>query len=303
MEFTILLMDDEAEILGLLSRALQNEGHQVITACDGKKGVKKFQTHNPDLVITDVKMPFKNGLDVLREIRQLNSEIDIIILTGHSDEATAIECLRNGAYDYLTKPLEDMEVFFSAVDRALSKRQQSLEKNKLIRQLAEMSVSDPLTELYNYRQLQLFLDEEIDRSQRYGRVFSVFMIDIDHFKSVNDIFGHPFGDYVLKQMAILCCNIFRKTDHVCRYGGEEFFILLPETPRQEAVVPGQRLVDTLQKYIFNCDGQQTQITISLGGACFPEHAIKKIELVSLADQALYTAKKTGRNKMVFYTTG
>ncbi len=145
MEATILLIDDEEEILALLSKALQTEGYNVITAPDGQKGVDEFKNNKPDLVVTDVKMPIKNGLEVLEEIKQLDPEIDIIILTGHSDESTAIDCLRNGAYDYLTKPLEDIEVFFSAINRAIYKREQDLKNRQLIKQLEEMANSDPLT--------------------------------------------------------------------------------------------------------------------------------------------------------------
>ena len=301
MDFTILIMDDEPGILNLLSSALQREGYNVITASDGEKGVKQFQIHNPDLVVTDIKMPRKGGLEVLCEVKKINPEIDVIILTGHSDESTAIECLRQGAYDYLTKPLEDIDVFFSAIERAAFKRKQSLENRRLVRQLEEMSVKDPLTGLYNYRKLQNLLDDEIFRAQRYGKIFSVFMIDIDFFKSINDNFGHLFGDYVLKKLAELCSGIFRRTDHLCRYGGEEFFVVLPETPEKQAINPGRRLIEALQDKTFELDGQKTKITVSLGGATFPEHGKQKMDLIRSADDALYMAKKGGRNRMVFST--
>ncbi len=127
------------------------------------------------------------------------------------------------------------------------------------------------------------------------------MLDIDHFKAVNDTFGHPFGDFVLKKLADLCCKNFREIDRVYRYGGEEFFILLPETSKEEAIGPSQRLLETVRQQVFNYDGQQAQITISLGGVNFTDHASEKIDLIRLADQALYQAKETGRDKMVFHS--
>ena len=121
MNEKILVIDDEEDILKLLSSVLGSEGYEVVTAMDGQEGVERFHETDPDLIVTDVKMPRKNGLQLLKEIKDAGSDVDVIILTGHSDEATAIDCLRNGAYDYLVKPLEDIDVLLAAV-RGLSKK-------------------------------------------------------------------------------------------------------------------------------------------------------------------------------------
>lgn len=301
MKERILIVDDEQDILDLLTAALKSEGYEVLSALDGAEGIKLFKKGKPDLIITDVKMPGKNGLDVLRAVKDSESDVDVIILTGHSDEVTAIDCLRNGAYDYLLKPLEEIDILFATIERAIAKRL-LIQKNKhLLKQLEEMAIKDPLTNLYNFRYLHKHLDEEISRCERYGRVTSVFLLDLDHFKSVNDTYGRLFGDHVLRKVSeLMRCNK-RMTDSLYRYGGEEFFIILPETSAKEAMPVAERFMDVIRNHCFQCDGQRTNITISIGGAFCPGQAKDKTELIRNADQALYKAKETGRDRVVFFS--
>jgi len=299
MKEKILVIDDEAEIRSLLSEVLQEEGFEVFDAADGVEGLEMFHTINPDLVITDVKMPRKDGLAVLKGVKDAGSDIDVIILTGHSDEATAIECLQSGAYDYLLKPVEDIDVLLTAVNRAIHKRNLELKNKDLVRQLEEMATRDPLTGLYNFRQLHVSLDEEITRSQRYGHAFCVFIVDVDHFKAVNDNYGHLFGDHVLKKLGEIMQRNLRGTDRLFRYGGEEFCILMPETSQEEAAAIADRMMDTIRNHTFACDGKSAKITVSIGSVGFPFQSIDKVELIKLADQALYRAKESGRDRFVF----
>jgi two-component system, cell cycle response regulator len=299
MKEKILVIDDEPEIRELLSEILQEEGYEVFDAADGVEGLALFHDIKPDLVITDVKMPLKDGLAVLKGVKEAKCDIDVIILTGHSDEATAIECLQSGAYDYLLKPVEDIEVLLTAVNRAIHKRNLELKNKDLIRQLEEMAIRDPLTGLYNFRQLHVSLDEEMTRSHRYGHAFCVFIVDVDHFKAVNDNFGHLFGDHVLKKLGEIMRRALRDTDRLFRYGGEEFFILMPETSIEEAASAAERIMDTIRNHTFISDEKSAQITVSIGGAGFPFQSIDKVELIKLADQALYRAKESGRERFVF----
>lgn len=298
MNRKILLVDDEEDILKLLTDTLVNEDYEVATALDGQEGMERFKEFDPDLVITDMKMPRKNGLQLLREIKESGSNVDVMILTGYSDETTAIECLRNGAYDYLLKPLEDIDVLLTAIERALQKRTLETKNRHLMKQLEEMAIRDPLTGLYNFRHLQRCLDEEIIRSKRFAHPFCVLMIDLDHFKRVNDNYGHLFGDHVLKKLSEISCGTFRSADRLFRYGGEEFFIIMPETSREKAVSAAERLMEAVRHHIFECDGQKTKITVSMGGASYPDQSQDKIELIKLADNALYQAKKNGRDRFV-----
>lgn len=296
MKETILIIEDEKDILALLSGLLESEGYQVITACNGRDGIAKFQEHNPDLIITDVRMPIMDGIEVLREVKTKESDTEVIILTGHSDEATAIDCLRLGAYDYFRKPLEDIDVLLTAVERVLEKRNLELKNRSLVKQLEELSVKDPLTGLYNYRYLQTCLDEEIDRSRRYGHKFFILMIDADHFKDINDTYGHLFGDHVLKKLGELLAGELRSTDRLFRYGGEEFLVMMNELSKAEVAMVVNRLMESIRNHVFRYEGRTAKITVSMGGAFFPDDADNKLELIKIADQALYRAKEAGRDR-------
>ena len=296
MKETILIIEDEEDILALLSGLLASEDYRVITAGNGREGIKKFQEHNPDLIITDVRMPIMDGIEVLREVKTKESDTEVIILTGHSDEATAIDCLRLGAYDYFRKPLEDIDVLLTAVERVLEKRNLELKNRSLVKQLEELSIKDPLTGLYNYRYLQSCLDEEIDRSRRYGHRFFILMIDADHFKDINDTYGHLFGDHVLKKLGELLAAELRSTDRLFRYGGEEFLVIMNELTKAEVAMVVKRLMERIRNHQFCYEGQAAKITVSMGGAFFPDGAEDKLELIKTADQALYKAKESGRNR-------
>lgn len=296
MKETILIIEDEEDILALLSSLLEGEGYHIITACNGRKGIEQFEEHSPDIIITDVRMPVMDGIEVLREIKAKGSDTEVIILTGHSDEATAIDCLRLGAYDYFCKPLEDIDVLFTAVERVLEKRSLEQKNRSLVKQLEELSIRDSLTGLYNYRHLQSCLDDEINRSRRYGHSFFVLMIDADHFKDVNDTYGHLFGDHVLKKIGGLITGELRSTDRLYRYGGEEFFVIMNEISKTQAVKAVHRQMTAIRNHTFVYQNQKARVTVSMGGAFFPQDAQDKVNLVKTADQALYRAKEAGRNR-------
>ncbi len=296
MKETILIIEDEEDILLLLSGLLESEGYQVITACNGREGVAKFEECGPDLILTDVKMPVMDGIEVLREVKTKESDTEVIILTGHSDEATAIDCLRLGAYDYFRKPLEDIDVLLTAIERVLEKRDLELKNRSLVKQLEELSIRDPLTGIYNYRYLQTCLTEAIERSRRYGHKFFLLMVDVDHFKDVNDTHGHLFGDYVLKKLVEILLGELRSTDRLFRYGGEEFMIIINEISKAQAEKVICRQMRAIRNHIFTYEGQKAKITVSMGGVFFPEDAGNKVGLIKKADQALYRAKAAGRDR-------
>lgn len=299
MNEKILIIDDEPDILRLLSSVLTKEGYEILVAADGVGGFHRFQQEYPDLVITDVRMPGKDGVELLEDIKTTGVDVDVIILTGYSDEATAINCLRAGAYDYLLKPLEDVELMLVSIKRALHKRQLELKNRQLMRQLEEMAITDPLTGLFNFRHLHTCLDEEMSRSKRKRSPLCGAMLDIDHFKKINDTYGHLFGDYVLMTLADIMRRHLRAIDRLFRYGGEEFFILLPETGKEETVVAINRLMDTVRAHTFVFDNHHTTITVSIGCTLYPDHAKDRGEILKYADQALYQAKQAGRNRFVF----
>ncbi|EJE4182561.1 TPA: diguanylate cyclase [Vibrio parahaemolyticus] len=295
MNERILLVDDESEIREILADQLEDEGYDVVQAEDGEVGFKIFMSEDIDLVVTDVRMPNKNGIELLKDIKQSGQDVDVIILTGQSDELTAIDCLRAGAYDYLLKPIEDLEIMVTSVSRALEKRSLTKKNKELMRQLEELAVRDPLTGLYNMRPFYQFVDSEIERSRDESHQFGVLFIDIDHFKKINDSYGHIFGDQVLKIFAKLLKSELKETAKLFRYGGEEFVAMLSETDSDTMLSIAKRLLEVVREYEFEFDGQKAKITISIGGAIYPSDAMEQKKLIQLADKALYVAKESGRN--------
>ncbi len=161
-----------------------------------------------------------------------------------------------------------------------------------------LSVTDGLTGLYNRRHFEASIEREFMRVKRYPADLSLAMLDIDFFKKINDTYGHQFGDYVLKQVANLVNGSFRKTDMIYRYGGEEFVIILTETPIENALIPLERLREKVESFKFNYNGQETNVTISIGLSCYNKDLDSYHMLIESTDKALYHAKQTGRNKLV-----
>lgn len=160
-----------------------------------------------------------------------------------------------------------------------------------------MSVTDALTGLYNRRHFEENLEREFLRASRYKNDMSFAIIDVDFFKKINDNYGHSAGDYALKEIAYLLSNTFRKTDMVFRYGGEEFAVIITETPVEKALIPLERLRQTVEEYNFNYNGQDMKITISIGISGVTEKTKSIRELFENADKALYKAKENGRNQI------
>ncbi|WP_163134565.1 diguanylate cyclase [Agarivorans sp. Alg241-V36] len=291
----ILLVDDEPEIREILAELLEDEGYTVVQAENGEAAFESFMSQEVDLVITDVRMPTMTGVELLKAIKQTDSEVDTIILTGQSDELTAIDCLRAGAYDYLLKPVEDLDVMLNSVNRAIEKRSLRIKNLELMDQLEELAVRDPLTGLYNMRPFYQFVDAEISSAQEHSHHLGVLFLDIDYFKKINDNFGHQFGDHLLRWFAELLKAEQTETTNIFRYGGEEFVMVLPETNTEKTIEIGKRLLEVVRQQEFTHDGVSTNITVSIGGAVYPVDSINQTDLIRLADQALYKAKESGRD--------
>ncbi len=296
----ILLVDDEPDILNLLASVLESEGYEVVTAADGMEGIERFHQEHPDLVITDVKMPRKDGLSVLKEIKAIDFEVDVIVLTGYSDEVTAIDCLRMGAYDYLLKPLEDLEIMLASVGRAIHQRTLKKKNSQLILQIEEMTIKDLLTGLLNFRQIDTYLDDEIARSKRYGHSFGSFMLAVDHFHEVHEAYGQIFRDYVLQKLGETMRQNLRIIDRLFRYDEEVFFILMPETGKEKVDVVVRRILTAVRNDTYICDAHQANITLSIGCAFYPEQTTDKTEIIRYAEDAMYQAQKMGGDRIILH---
>lgn len=299
---TLLIIDDSKAIRQQIHDILQDGElfQHILQAEDGIKGFKILVENDVDIILCDVEMPGIDGLKFLALLQSRDELRDkpVIMLTSHKDVATKVRGLQSGASDYVTKPFEPAELVARLrVHLQLKTLQDELKRSNSL--LLELSQTDPLTHLFNRRHLIDVLDTELIRSQRHQTNCSLILADIDHFKRVNDRYGHQKGDEVLVCVAALLLDKMRPYDLAARYGGEEFCLVLPETTLKEAFDVAERIRSRVETLQFDSDDNALNLTMSLGVASYSEDLEETLdELISRADKALYAAKAKGRNRTV-----
>jgi len=311
----ILIVDDEVAIRELVGEILEGDGHVVTLAKDGEDALNKFKRSWHEIVFSDFRMPKMNGIELLGAIKEINDNTQFVIMTSHASINNSIDALKLGAFDYILKPFDDLDVVSNAANRAISnlsgiRRQQDL-LNTLARQnenleelnkeFRELAIRDGLTGLFNHRYAEERLKEEFDRAARFERELSVLFIDLDHFKFFNDAHGHQAGDEVLQILSALMAKVIRKSDTLARWGGEEFVVIALETAREEACMLAERIRKAVTKYPFPNAAQQPLgiVSLSIGVASRSNGTDSYGQLLRLADDAVYFAKDAGRNRTVF----
>jgi two-component system cell cycle response regulator len=301
--YPILLAEDDPISRRLFVKLLTKEGFAVTAVENGRQAFDLFRREFFPIVLTDWQMPEMEGPELCRAIREQNPEryVFIVMLTSKSSKDDIISGLSAGADDYLIKPAHHAELL-ARIKTGI--RILELEKSlrDAVKEIQIMSITDPLTGIYNRGYINQRLPQEIQRAIRYGRELSLVMCDIDHFKKVNDTYGHLSGDAVLKGFAqCLTTTIRREVDWVGRYGGEEFLIVLPETDFGGAKVVAERLRKIVQTYSIQTGGHNLCITASFGVTGFSAGALKGTAtseiLLQEADNLLYQAKEEGRNRV------
>lgn len=295
----ILVVDDDPQSLKISRVALEHEGYIVQTADSGEKALELSGSFRPHLILLDVSMPGLNGLETLRKIRDKESYTAVIFLSGKSSPEDVISGLDAGANDYIRKPFDVTELLarVRAQLRIKDLNDRLKSANDRLKELVDI---DDLTGLFNMRSLYKKLDFEIERARRYERSLAVVMMDLDHFKQVNDSNDHLFGSYVLAQVGKMIRDNMRKVDFAARYGGDEYLIVLTEISEEGARVFCERLCRAISEASFEKDDFKVQLTASLGfSVTSPAHEeIDARGLVRKADRALYLAKDQGRNRVV-----
>lgn len=290
---TLLLVDDVPANLDVLLEHLQGEQVRLLAATSGKDALRLAQKDPPDLILLDLMMPGMDGYEVLRQLKDHTAtrEVPVIFVTAMSDSVDEARGLAMGAVDYIAKP------FVVPVLKARVKNHLELKRKSDL--LARLGQIDGLTGISNRRHLETRLGQEWDRCQRHGRPLSLVMIDVDHFKSFNDHYGHGHGDDCLRHvaMALSACNR-RSGDLLARYGGEEFMALLPDTTAEQAARTAEELRKAVQSLgiAHHYSSSAATVTASLGVATVvPSKRSTADQLMEEADKALYLAKRAGRN--------
>ena len=287
----VLVVDDDPAMRRILSKILEADSYQVALATNGLEALEAMQGDFPSFVITDWDMPLLDGAEFCRMVRskETSQYVYIVMLTG-SPEGRLVEGLEAGADDFITKPVKAAEL--------LARMQAGARVLRLENRLRLLASHDPLTELLNRRSFFEFIETEWKRSSRIGYPLSCVMIDVDFFKSVNDSHGHPAGDAILKAISRKLAGCCRQTDCLCRYGGEEFCLLLPDTDEKAAVLWAERCRLAVAEGPFDAAETSIRVTISLGVAQRRDDTHNPERLLDLADRALLEAKRLGRNRVV-----
>ncbi len=295
----ILIVDDDPQISGLMTMILESYGYEIAVAASGNEALKKLDQIMPHLVLLDVNMPGLSGLETLEIVRKREEYTSVVLVSGNSDTQDVIKGLEAGADDYICKPfnLHELVARVKTQLRIKNLTDKLSEANKKLQALVEI---DDLTGLYNMRGMYDRINLEISRNRRFGSGICAIMMDMDHFKRVNDDHDHLFGSFVLKEVGGIIKTSMRDVDFGARYGGDEFMVILTGTDYDGAMKYAERLRLAIEEYDFNNGEHRMDLTTSMGLAVLRPDAERNLtakELVQWADRALYESKETGRNKV------
>ncbi|MCK5273965.1 MAG: diguanylate cyclase [Alphaproteobacteria bacterium] len=292
----ILIVDDIPANIKSLNAILADD-YNVIFATDWRKGLELAGRMSPDIVLLDIMMPDMDGYEICRRLKSESEtrEIPVIFITALDSEADEEKGLSYGAADYITKPFRPAIVRL----RVRNHLQLKLQRDRL----ESLTMTDGMTEIANRRRFDQHLDEEWRRCARMHIPLSAIMMDIDHFKNVNDTYGHDAGDIVLRETAAVMKKCLRITDVICRFGGEEFLAICPGADMEMAKILGNRIRAAVQNNQVEADEFKGSVTISVGVAPRIAETTSPKQLIKDADEALYAAKEAGRNKVCIVTSG
>ncbi len=299
---TILVVDDTSTNIEVLNELLDQE-YDVMVALDGAFALEIAHDDKPDLILLDIMMPQMDGYEVCKRLKksEVTKDIPVIFITARTDEESIEKAYDVGGIDYVTKPFKPKELL-ARVKTQLTIRELISDLEMSQKELKLLASTDPMTKLYNRRYFSKISEHVINLAKRDKNLASVIMLDIDKFKSVNDNYGHKVGDEVIISLGVELQELTRDSDVICRYGGEEFVILLPETGKEGALVIAEKIREKVESLSLNIDKKESlKYTVSIGVSEVDIDKELNIEAsLSRADKALYMAKEDGRNRISFF---
>lgn len=301
----ILLVEDDRLQAETAKEYLEKAGYEIVWVENGTSAIKSAKTGSFDLIVLDLVLPDIDGNQLCRWLKSTKDtqDIPIIILSAKGSTKEKVFGLEEaGADDYLPKPYDASELKAriyaclrtKVLQDELRKKNRQLEE--VLAKMETLAMTDQLTGLFNRRHFESTIVKEFSRALRYGHPMSSLMVDIDHFKSINDEYGHHAGDEALREISQLMLTCVRQADTVARWGGEEFIILFPETTKENALQIASRLLTSVSTHKFSLLSKQ--VTVSIGLVSIPEPTIDSSEkFIAASDRALYKAKANGRNRV------
>jgi two-component system, cell cycle response regulator len=288
----VLMIDDSEDMQRVLRVKLRNEDVELVTSSRGEEGLAKAKELRPATILLDLDMPGMDGLSVIRRLKEdaTTQDIPVIVVSALSSPADKVAAFELGAVDYITKPFEFTELRV--------RLRSALSMHRLIQLLAQRAQVDGLTGLWNRAYFNQRWSQEHSRLDRRPGALSLAMIDLDHFKRINDRHGHPAGDQVLVGLSRILQRAGRQSDSACRYGGEEFALIMPDTSPRAAAAVCERIRAQVEALRWTAS-DDLRVTVSIGvvGSELPV-GLPPQRWVELADQNLYGAKRSGRNRVV-----
>ncbi|MDH4273088.1 MAG: response regulator [Candidatus Aminicenantes bacterium] len=296
----VLLVEDNEGDAQLVRHFLKDLPLRFERVAKGKEALQLAQSGSVDLILLDILLPDTNGFEVCRQLRSTEKGrgIPVVIITCLDDMDSKVKSIELEADDFLIKPIVGRELQ-ARVRILLEKKRQLDNLRSHYEKALSSAVVDWLTGLYNHGYFKKFLDLEIKKSLRQRYPITLIMIDIDNFKAYNDTFGHPIGDIILQELALVIRKSVREVDLVARYGGDEFAVVLPYSDGEGALRVAQRVDKAIKAHGFSpkIPARGTQLTVSMGVAWYPADAVHVDELIHTADQKLYGAKIKGKNQI------
>ncbi len=294
----VLLIDDDRMQFRLTQqhfKSFRADSYELDWAATYEDGIEKLMSGGYAACLLDFQLGERDGLVLIREAIGRGCRVPIIFLTAESSERVDIEAMNAGALDYLVKG----EISSRTLERSL---RYALKLGDTLEALRLLATRDQLTSLLNRREFERILGEEKDRALRFAKSFALILIDIDHFKRVNDTHGHPVGDEVLRKIARRLESGVRSVDRVARIGGEEFAIVMMEATQAAALEIMRRVCASIERTpVHVAENLDLPITVSMGIAIFPHDTANGTDLVAAADKALYAAKSAGRNRVALFS--
>ena len=285
----ILIVDDTVSNLDILEDLLHE--YIVLSSTNGQDALEAVNEEPIDLILLDIMMPDMDGYEVCKRLKSNpeTKEIPVIFITAKDDEASIEKAYKVGGDDYVRKPFLPKEL--------LARVKKELKLQDMMKELQLLASTDPMTKLYNRRYFSKVSQQIIHLAQRDRQDLSVIMLDIDKFKNINDTYGHDIGDTIIINLADQLLNTQRKSDISCRYGGEEFTVLLPNTSIESAATVAETIRKNIENLTVDLQSKHIDFTVSIGVSSLHDDEEDLEKALKRADEALYKAKESGRNRV------
>lgn len=304
---SILVADSKPVILNSIKKTLGSHkdiNYSVKGVRSSEDALEKVSRDDFDVLLMNQNLPDRSGISILQELLKKKLGVPVIMIVAEGDEKLGVKAMDKGAYDFLTKQEIETVALNRAIRRVIQRKRLEDDIRESLEKMEKLAIRDGLTGLYNRRHFREALKNEYKKAKRHLQPLSCIMIDLDYFKSVNDNYGHQFGDFVLGQSARILRKQVRDTDFAARYGGEEFIVILPNTNLNGAYILAERIRSAFTDHIFRKGKISQTVTVSIGvSSTSDENVAGDEDLIANADKALYTAKNKGRNLVCTYDNG